>query len=149
MFTNVSWGTFFSGVALMCLAWYIYVGLRYYRQEIQLFFNHRQKNNSKAATNPPGDNFFIAPIIPVLDNKSLEDDFFKDVDHLIGRIKKIFLEAREKNAHKNELHQYLRLLLKEYPQVKDSPFRSQINEIITTEDIGGDYFTDPEAEQLW
>ena len=149
MFTNVSWGTFFTGVALSCLAWYLYVGLRYYRQEISVFFSNRKKNPLSAPPGAAEDNFFIEPVTPLVNDNGLEDNFFQDVDHLIGRIKKAFNEAREKNADTNELTGYLKLLLKEYPEVKDSAFRAQINEIITAEHHAGHYLTDEEADRLW
>ncbi|MFP5439088.1 MAG: hypothetical protein ACLGH8_15010 [Bacteroidia bacterium] len=149
MFTTISWGTFFTGITLSCLAWYLYVGLRYYRQEISIFFTNRKKN---PLSDPPVvevDNFFIEPVIPLAKDNGLEDNFFQDIDHLIGRIKKVFNEASEKNADINELTGYLKLLLKEYPEVKDSVFRSQINEIITAEHSAGHYLTEEEADRLW
>jgi hypothetical protein len=156
MFTNVSWASYLMGVALLYLSWYAYIGLRYYREELQRFLSGKKRpveTGNDAIPSEGTPNFFIEEkiIAPNASYDSLQDSVFKDVDHLIGKIKEFTQGSAQKNANKEEFTGYLSLLLAEYPAVKDSVFRSQINEHLVQECASGQSFTlsEQEADQLW
>lgn len=61
------------------------------------------------------------------------DDTFQQVEHLIGRLKEAIEEASREKHSKQEFFLYLKSILKGYPALKNSPFRSAINELIVSE----------------
>ena len=134
MFTSISWGNYFVVVALISGAWYIYVGLKYYT-DIREFLNGKRS----------------APFKTAGSFNQLEDPTHKDVDHAIERIKATVADAAQHNTDKEEFMNYMSLLLHEFPTLKDSPFRSAINEFIVTECLQQETIslTEEETDLLW
>ncbi|ALM50158.1 hypothetical protein AMR72_15400 [Flavobacterium psychrophilum] len=154
MFTTISWGNYLIAVALLSGAWYIYVGLRYYKNELLAFFHSKNKTGygNKSPEGTAQENIFIdQPTTPPIAINELEDDTFQEVDHLIGRLKKLFSEVQSTTA-KEEFTNYLGLLLAEYPLLAQSVFKSQVNEFILSEMARGNLsfqFTHQQLQQLW
>lgn len=155
MFTTISWGNYLIAFALVSLTWYIYVGLRYYKNELLAFFHGKKKagsGNRLSDGATPRENIFIdQPTTPPIRISELEDDTFQEVDHLIGRLKKLFSEIQS-TVVEEEFTNYLRLLLAEYPLLGQSVFKSQVNEFILSEIARGNLpfqFTEQHLNQLW
>ena len=79
------------------------------------------------------------------------DDDFAEVEHLIERLKSVIADASDKKLIPQELKQYLNLLLQEYPNIKNSPFRTSINELVASEceKYGAVSLSEDEVELLW
>lgn len=157
MFTNVSWASYLLLVGLAYLSWYSFIGIKYYRSAIRSFFSGKKQHGANDLPGgTPGEevNFFIEESVagpaPGPD-AILEDGLFRDVDHLIGKIKALLTSTLQQGADKKEFSQYLGLLLAEYPAVRESVFRSQINELIAGETAYTPSLalSQEEAEGLW
>jgi hypothetical protein len=79
------------------------------------------------------------------------DDDFAEVEHLIERLKSVIADASGKKLIPQELKKYLHLVLQEYPNIKNSPFRTSINELVASEceKYGAVTLSEDEVELLW
>jgi len=154
MFTNISWADYLTGTAVLSGIYYGYVGLRYYTADLKELLSGKRKFNVKAAplhsydtdnaetgTPYPGETY----------TKASDDDEFAEVEHLIGRLNTVIADASKKEARPQEFKQYLHLVLNEYPNVKNSPLRSSVNELIVSEceKYGAVTLTEDEVDLLW
>lgn len=154
MFTNISWGNYILVVLLLLTAWYLFVAMRFYLDELKNFVSGKRKlqsalpvvlSNDIAA----GEFNFEAP---QYSNKFIEaDPTFQDVDNLVARLKSVITDSSQRKLVKTEFTDYLTLVLEEYPTVKNSPFRSSISELIVSECEKIDFLdlNQEEAEALW
>lgn len=153
MFTNISWAEYFAGAAAVSGIYYTYVGLRYYTADLQEVFSGKRKTQPRAAL-PDGMDHFDIPgnDYPSPNYTSAQgDDEFAEVEELIGRLNTVIADASKKQAVPQEFKQYLRLVLAEYPNVKNSPLRSSVNELIVSEceKYGAVSLTEDEVDPLW
>ena len=78
-------------------------------------------------------------------------DDLVEVDQLIERLKEVVADACSKKLIPREFIEYLQAVLLEYPSIKNSPYRSSINELISSEceKYGTVALSEEEVEQLW
>jgi hypothetical protein len=158
MFTNISWGNYTIAVALLVAGWYLFVGLRFYFDELkaivtgklQLQFQGLGKTNSQ---NPSSELNYQDSVESTSTQSSFEafDTTYQDVNALVERLKMVIADAAKREPHKQEFLDYLQLILREYPTVKDSPFNSSVSELIVKQCSELDFITvtQREAEALW
>jgi hypothetical protein len=158
MFTNISWGNYIVAVVLLLASWYLFVGLRFYFDELKEIAIGERKLQFRGFGHPN----YRTPQSE-LNNQDLSeetlveatfgefDTTFKEVDALVERLKRVIADATKRKLHKQEFTDYLRLVLKEYPSVKNSPFSSSVSELIVTEcdRLESLTLTQSEAEALW
>ncbi|MBA2562321.1 MAG: hypothetical protein H0V14_05295, partial [Chitinophagaceae bacterium] len=48
MFTNISWSNYILEVTLLLAAWYLFVSMRFYSHDLQIFLARKRKPNSRA-----------------------------------------------------------------------------------------------------
>lgn len=157
MFTNVSWGNYIFGIALISVSWYLYVGVRFYLDDFKNILSGKRKlqfrtpgfempsDHSDFSFQKPGqDN------VPATANEGI-DPTFQDVDNLVERLKSVISEAGQRKLVKEEFKDYLASVLKDFPNLKDSPFQSSISELIVSEceKIESISLSQMEAEALW
>ena len=158
MFTNISWGNYIVVVVLLLASWYLFVGLRFYFDDIKgivtgkrkLQFHRLGKTNYQEPQSEL--NYQDSPEVTSTQSSFGEfDTTFQDVDALVERLKNVIADAAKKKLHKQEFLDYIKLILKEYPSVKDSPFRSSVSELIVSEcnKTESITLTQEEAERLW
>ncbi|NEW84318.1 MAG: hypothetical protein GZ094_18395 [Mariniphaga sp.] len=156
MFTNILWTDYFVVVAISLTFYYLFLGVRYYSAELKDLFSGKRKLHSRAAL--PNDKG-AESILTTEQNytgkstasKETKDEDFAEVEHLIERIKEIIADASGKKLIPLEFKQYLHLVLREYPNIKNSPFRSSINELVVSECEKYEAVTlsEDEVELLW
>jgi hypothetical protein len=118
MFTSVSWQQYIVFISITAVIYYIYILLRYYRNEVINFIKgikntpapSKEKNNGKTITTPD-----------------------ETLNELLGELKILFQLASRRNYPKEELMMALQLKLKEYGQFKNSPFEIAVNNFIANE----------------
>ena len=158
MFTNISWGNYIVVVVLLLASWYLFVGLRFYFDDIKeivtgkrkLQFHRLGKTNYQEPQSEL--NYQNSPEVTSTQSSFEEfDPTFQDVDALVERLKSFIADAAKRKLLKHEFLDYIKLILKEYPSVKDSPFRSSVSELIVSECNKLESITLPqeEAEALW
>lgn len=156
MLTNISWTDYFIAVAILLTVYYFFVGIRYFSADLRDLISGKTelklrtlrlldtggKNIQTSEKNYPGES-------PALE--TITDDDFVEVEHLIGRLKNVIADASSRELIPLEFKQYLHLVLQEYPNIKNSPLRSSINELIASEceKYGAVTLSEDEVELLW
>jgi len=152
MFTGITWTTYLSAVALLLVIYYLYVGVRYFSGDLKDLLAGKKKllprrplpaEQPQAVTaQEPGNS-------PAFEDSS--DDDFREMEHLIGRLKDVIADASQKELIPQEFRQYLRMTLKEYPAIQHSPLRSSVNELIVSEceKYGTVTLREEEVDALW
>ena len=156
MFTGISWTDYLIVVTIVLSAYYLIIGLRYYSAELKELISNKLKlgfNKQIVDYNFEEDG---DPSLSLSGHEhqaidSTNDDAFSEVEELIGHLKDAIETASIKKYIIQELRQSLRMNLKEYPNIKSSPFRGSINELLISEceKWGTATFSEEEADKLW
>lgn len=158
MFTNISWGNYIVVVVLLLASWYLFVGLRFYFDDIKEIVTGKRKLQFHRLGNtnyqePQSELHYQDSSQGILPEATFEefDTTFQDVDALVERLKNFIADAAKRKLDKQEFIDYLRLVLTEYPNVKNSPFSSSVSELIVSEcdKLKSVTLTQTEAEALW
>lgn len=134
MFTNISWSSYIIAISVLLLIWYIFLGFKFYYFEFQKIISGKQqikflnfrKTEKKFISNPSGES-------KLKETFSSSFDTLQDAEELSERIEKAIAESNERNLSKEEFQNYLKLLLSEYPYVKISALRENINKLLVSE----------------
>nr|WP_315246608.1 hypothetical protein [uncultured Flavobacterium sp.] len=158
MFTNISWGNYIVVVILLLASWYLFVGFRFYFDDLKEVISGKRKLQFRGFENPSYEdsqselNYQESPeAISEQTSFGEFDTTFQDVDTLVARLKSFIADAAKKKLVQKEFTYYLQLLLREFPSVKNSPFNSSISELIVSEceKLESITLTQKEAEALW
>jgi hypothetical protein len=149
MLNNISWTGYIIAVAILLSLFYFYVGLRYFYTEIKDLFSGKRKLRLREAM--PEEEGIENYHDHGSDLQTSENDGFEEVEHLIARLKNVIMGAPGKEPGPGEFREYLRLVLKEYPSLKNSPLRPSVNELIVSEceKYGAVTLSEDEVELLW
>jgi hypothetical protein len=158
MFTNISWSNYIVVVILLLASWYLFVGFRFYFDDLKQIASGKRKLHFRGFENqddhdPQAEQNYQESPETISSQTSFGefDTTFEDVDALVERIKKFIADAAKRKLLKQEFLNYIQLILKEYPSVKDSAFRSSVSELIVNESntLTSVSITQAEAEGLW
>ncbi|MFH7012405.1 hypothetical protein ACHRV5_11060 [Flavobacterium sp. FlaQc-52] len=156
MFTNISWSNYIIVVALLLTSWYVFVGVRFYLDEIKNLISGKQrpqfrKSQDSYESTTMSDSQEVTALSYPQSSFGEFDTTFKDVDNLIERLKSVIAEAVKSKLLKQELIDYFRSVLLEYPSIKNSSFSSSVSEFIVSECEKSEAvsLTQAEAEALW
>ena len=156
MFTNISWTDYFITVTILLAIYYLFVGIRYYSRDIKDLLSGKRKLNLNTALpyNSKGEYCSTTEgnIHPSeVSFEETKDEEFTEVEHLIERLKALIADASRRKMIPQEFKQYLSLVLKEYPSVKNSSLRASVNELIVSEceKYGAVTLTEDEVDLVW
>jgi hypothetical protein len=158
MFTNISWGNYIVVVTLLLVSWYLFVGFRFYSDDLKEVISGKRKLQFRRLGDPNYGDFQSEENdqetpAPTSSQPTFGefDMTFQDVDALVARLKSFIADAAKRKLLKQEFLDYIQLIFKEYPSIKDSAFRSSVSELIVTECKTLDTIsvTQAEAEGLW
>ncbi|MBF4485803.1 hypothetical protein [Flavobacterium sp. CSZ] len=149
MFTNVSWGSYLAAVGILLLIWYLVLILKFYSKDLRELFS--------------GDKKFKFPALKKTSKNELEGqnslssafsesfDTLEDAEELSTRIVQAVEESSQMSLSKEQFQNYLKMVLEEYPYVKISSLRENINNLIVSESEKHPqfYLTSAEADTLW
>jgi len=118
MFHSVSWQQYIIFILVLLFVYYVYILLRYYRNEL----SHLLKGVKKlpAILEENGNNKTLSP-----GNAKLNE--------LLEELKNLFQLASQRKYPKEELMMALQLKLREYDQFKNTPFEIAVNNFIAEE----------------
>lgn len=152
MFTGISWTDYMVAVAIGLTLYYCYVAFRYYSEELKDLLSGKSKLNLRTllsenilseepGSHPSGSGSF----------SQTGDDDFAEVEELITKIKDSVALTSKKKYVIHEFKHFLRLIFREHPNIKDSPFRSSINELVVSEceKYGTVALSEEEVDRLW
>ncbi|MXO04363.1 hypothetical protein [Flavobacterium sp. HBTb2-11-1] len=153
MFANVSWGSYLTVIGVILIVWYLVVLLKFYRGDLKEFFSSGKRNGSDPLKKSTGSRSLLQRKTHTGLSSSFSESFdtLDDAEELSVRILQAVKESAEKNLFKEQFQNYLRMVLEEYPYVKISSLREDVNNLIVSESEKHPQFslTFAEADQLW
>lgn len=158
MYTNISWGNYIVVIILLLASWYLFVGFRFYFDDLKEVISGKRKLQFRGFENPSCEDSqselnYLESSEAISEQTSFGefDTTFQEVDALVARLKTFIADAAKKKLVKKEFTNYLQLLLREFPSVKNSPFNSSVSELIVSEceKLESITLTQKEAEALW
>ncbi|OIV41731.1 hypothetical protein [Flavobacterium johnsoniae] len=130
MITNISWGSYLTAAGIAIIFWYLIILLKFYSGDLKKILSGEKKLQipfqKKTSKN-------IQDIKSISDSFPKSFDTLRDAEKLSERIKDAAKECSEKNLSKQQFENYLRMLLEEYPYVKISSLKENINQLIVSE----------------
>ncbi len=152
MFSQISWTDYLLAVTILLAIYYLFVGIRYFSGDLKALLSGKRKHILKTSGFPRNEPFqnTASEDNPVTSNEEADDEF-AEVEYLIEKVKTVVTEALGKQLVKEEFKHYLRLVLKDYPNVKTSGLRPSVNELIVSEceKQGIVAFNEEEVDALW
>lgn len=152
MFTGISWTDYMVVVAITLTLYYCYVAIRYYSEELKDIISGKSKLNFRMLLpqKKRSEEFGVLPSESGSFNQTRDDEFI-EVEELIAKLKEVIVLASKKSYVIQEFKQFLRLVLREHPHIKESPFRSSINELVVSEceKHGTVALSEEEVDRLW
>lgn len=157
MVTNISWTDYLMVMLLLLVIYYVLIGFRYYFNDLKkLAANLIPTAFGSKLENPESSNFddttkaFKQMTAEGPDAGTTEDTLL-EVEHLIMKLKEIIENASIQNTAKNKFKENLKSILNQYPEIKNSPFQSAVNELIISECTKHDsiILSENEVVMLW
>lgn len=158
MLTGISWNNYIVVVVLLSIVWYLFVGLRYYFDDIKDFVTGKRKLQFRFLERKliPKSNYDLDyqksdEILNTQVEFETVDTVFNEVEDLTARLKNAITDATQKKFIKKDFEDHLRFILKEHPLLENSPFCSSISELIVSECEKQEsvLLTLQEVEALW
>ena len=148
MFTNISWGSYLTAAGIAIIFWYLIILLKFHSSDLKKILSGEKKLQIP---------FLKKTSKNLQDIKSISDSFpnsfdtLEDAENLSLRIKEAVKESAEKRLTKQQFQNYLRMLLDEYPYVKISSLRENINQqmVFESQKHPNLLLTLSEADSLW
>lgn len=125
MFENISWTQYLTVLVIVLVVYYLYVGVRYYGPEIKKIFGSRVQDEPEILElfSDKGSPKSVSP----------EDQDYEQVEQLTSALKRLLVDAADKQVPAEEILEILKSLLGQYDELADSPFRPALNELIVSE----------------
>lgn len=158
MFTNISWGNYTTVIVLLLLSWYLFIGLRFYFAELKEILTGKQKfqfrsiDNTRNPETASNSGYQESPdSLSSQSHLAESDKTFQEINKLVEKMRNVVVDVAQGKLPKQELVDYLGIVLREYPSVKKSPYRSSVTELIVSEceQLESIYLTQQEVEALW
>lgn len=148
MFTNISWGSYLTAAGIAIIFWYLIILLKFHSSDLKKILSGEKKLQipflKKTSKN-------LQEIKSVSDSFPKSFDTLEDAEDLSHRIKEAVKESAEKRLTKEQFQNYLRMLLDEYPYVKTSSLRENINQqmVFESQKHPNLLLTLSQADSLW
>lgn len=157
MLNSISWNSYLVAVVTLLVLWYLYTGFRYYSSEIKQILSGRKKigfpSFRKKTRNDSLPSSDQEDGKPTNLNEAFQESFatLDEVKELSARLTGAVLESAELSRPKQEFNNYIRLILSEYPYVKISSLRSNVNNLLVYETKKHPelLLTSNDADKLW
>jgi hypothetical protein len=154
MFTGISWQSYLLMAGALSALYYSYIAVRYFRNDLTEWLSNKtsRRPSVKAATTGP---LALGQHQPEITTTAHETDItseseYDELEHLIGRVNKTISDAAIRKAQPEEVKEYLSLILKEYPSLKNDGMRPAINELVASECARQNILiSEAEADRLW
>lgn len=157
MLNHLSWTSYFEAAILLLVIYYVYIGIRFYAEDIKKLFSHPFKQDggesvketfSHRDRNAPVDGL---PEEVSYGEEIYPDNDIKEADELIKWVKKCVAPASNKPYAPDVLILQLKEIFRAHITLKSSPYRPAINEQVVTEceRTGVAGLTEDEVDQWW
>lgn len=150
MFTNITWSTYFSYVAVIGGGWYLFVAARYYSHEIRAFAQRklvREPELNKPSVAAPSDEVHAGNLQDTND----ADHLVTQIEALSSKLEEAVKESAEKGYSKEEFLFLLQLTIKEFPELDIPRGRAAVKSLVTSECEKEGFLlpSDAELSLLW
>lgn len=126
MLSNVSWSNYVITVVVLVVLWYGFVIYRYYSGYLKGILSGKNEDDfSQTNSRKKETGFFF--------NNPQNSERMENADELSVLLVKAIEESKDVNLSKEELKNYLQLILSNYPDVKMSSQREKINKLMVSE----------------
>lgn len=158
MITNISWSNYIVVFVLTLVSWYLFTGLRFYLKVLKDIVAGKRKLQIRETTGKSDEesdyDVRYLDSIEIISFESVSAasyTIFDEVDALVKQLNNMLIEATQRKLVKQEFEDYMKLVLKEYPLLRESPYRWVVDELIVTEceNHGPVLLTQQEVEVLW
>ncbi len=157
MLNSISWNSYLVAVVTLLLLWYLYTGFRYYSSEIKQILSGRKKIGFPTLGKKTRNDSFHSSdhenVNPANLNEAFEESFatLDEVKELSARITEAVSESAEIKRSKQEFKNYIRLIFSDYPYVKISSLRTNVNNLLVYQSKKHPelLLTSQEADELW
>ena len=158
--TNVSWLNYLVIIALLLAAYYLFVGVKYYSDELKEIFTLKRHGGGlkPALDKSNGSTPSLGEDGEPIDDYDLSDGFehttdetFELVERLISTLKVVVQDSADNQMDKAEFTDRLRKILEFYGDLKNSQFQFAVNELIISECEKIDFvpLSEDELMKLW
>jgi len=163
MFTNITWANYLLVITLLCTVYYLVIGFWFYSHELQAFISgfrkpgispeHAKTSHLPQDSRSPGVMQEVWPEAlepPNISGNQLNHTATKE-EWITSEDKLAIAEAAQKARTKEEFFQTLQLLLQAHPGLKETTFRSTIQDLIMAETEKSSSFslTPQDFYELW
>lgn len=157
MLNSITWSSYLLTVITLLVLWYLFIGLRYYSSELKEILQGRKKisfplRGSRLKSNSLQP-FRQDECSRTNLNEAFEESFatLDEVKELSVRLTAAVTESAELKRSNLEFKNYIRLILSDYPYVKISSLRSNVNILLAldSEKYPELLLTSSEADELW
>ncbi|MFD0795465.1 hypothetical protein ACFQZX_17720 [Mucilaginibacter litoreus] len=156
MLNHLSWTSYFEAVALLLVIYYIFIGIRFYSDDVRKFFEQQNPKPSQDEPEQPGFEE-TAPLQaePEISDQYVQDNYpdadIRETDDLIAEAKSLINAAANKAYSPESLIIRLSELFSKYTSLKISPYRPAINELVVSEceRTGVAALTEDEVDEWW
>jgi hypothetical protein len=158
LFQDICWTAYLSGMIILFLAYYLFIGARFFAGDLRDLFNRLTGHKAGTGGLPAvlqyqeqGTRDEIAATTPVDGNSRQVREAPTDTDHLSIRLKACISTAADKPFAPAVLIAQLKRLLQEHYALAASAERPAINALIVNEceKTGTALLTEEEVDQWW
>ncbi len=157
MLNSITWNSYIITVIALLILWYLFVGLRYYSFEIKEILQGKKKIDflhlRKKPINDPFQSFDQEKTNHSNLNEAFDESFatLDEVKELSARLTSAVSESADLKRSNLEFKNYIRLIFSDYPYVKISSLRSNVNILLAldSEKHPELLLTSSEADELW
>ncbi|WP_343590847.1 hypothetical protein [Flavobacterium sp.] len=157
MLNSISWNSYLVAVVTLLVLWYLYTGFHYYSSEIKQILSGRKKigfpSLGKKTKNDSFHSSDLEDVNPTNLNEAFDESFatLDEVKELSARITEAVSESAEIRRSKEEFKNYIRLIFSDYPYVKISSLRGNVNNLLAYQSKKHPELrlTSQEADHLW
>lgn len=139
MFTNISWSSYGVAIGALAFVWYLFLGFKFYYAELKQFVSGRGSGAKTALWDIKVKEPYIFTDDKSSVKSSLDGAFseslstLEDAEKLTEILVNAIRESIERKKSKEELQNYLQMILCDFPLVKESSFRETVNELMVSE----------------
>lgn len=147
MLSNISWMQFFTGMGSILVIYYLYVLVRYYPDKLKgLFAGKKGTEINPSFLQHNGSE-------PTADAQSSEEEYdeFKEIENLVSTLQDVIREGSENINEVGDFKKEIAVVLRRAYDLRESPYRPSINELIKSECSKYRTFTlsEREVDALW
>lgn len=126
MFTQISWGSYFTFIGSLTLVYYAFIAYRYYRGDWQKIL--------QAGISLPGKS-----------NRNVNEVF----ESFVRDTRALISSQANGRPDKDEVIRSMRLLIKKYPEIKDPGLQHLVRNFMYRECMPSIHLSEEELVELW